>query len=298
MPLYIQCLPSSLAATRSIVLFTPNGLPQRMQQNGCSSLSTRADGRGGAEVELRLQRDDLLRAGRLAQPALHAGVLGKAQHRPLGVVGQRAGRAGRHAGQAQRAAGDVDLHRSERRARRAAAPHRPAPAPRGAARAARSAARRAWRRTGRKLAGRGADGIAAIARSAAPRASGSSVSMVATRSAPKPEPVQDRLGQRDGARQSGDVVARPRAQQEAHRRRAVGEGRGDGLEAHLRHLVDGERQHIGRQPVADARQRIDQRPAVRLIVQQHDRRARRRHRDRSVSSVRSLRISASAGGRA
>ena len=38
----IQCLPSSLAATRSIVLFTPNGLPQRMQQNGSSSLSTRA----------------------------------------------------------------------------------------------------------------------------------------------------------------------------------------------------------------------------------------------------------------
>src|ERR1700719_2462310 len=42
-PVYIQCLPSSFAATRSIVLFTPNGLPQRMQQNGSSCLSTRAD---------------------------------------------------------------------------------------------------------------------------------------------------------------------------------------------------------------------------------------------------------------
>ena len=89
-PLNIQCLPSSLAATRSIVLLTPNGLPQRMQANGSSSLSTRARRGGGAEIELRLERDDLLRAGRLAQPALHAGVLGKAQHRPLGIVADSA----------------------------------------------------------------------------------------------------------------------------------------------------------------------------------------------------------------
>src|SRR5260370_7397786 len=41
-PEYIQCLPSSLASTRSIALPTPNGLPQRMQQNGSSSLRTRA----------------------------------------------------------------------------------------------------------------------------------------------------------------------------------------------------------------------------------------------------------------
>src|SRR6185437_2249296 len=37
----------------------------------------------GAEVDLRLQRDDFFRAGRLAQPALHAGVLGKPQGRPF-----------------------------------------------------------------------------------------------------------------------------------------------------------------------------------------------------------------------
>ena len=72
---------------------------------------------GGAEVELRRERDHLLRAGRLAQPALHAGVLGEAQHRPLGIVDERAGRAGRHAGEAERAALDVELDRAERRAR-------------------------------------------------------------------------------------------------------------------------------------------------------------------------------------
>src|SRR6185312_5710915 len=42
---------------------------------------------GGAEVDLRLERDDLLRTDRLAQPALHAGVLGEAQRRPLRIVG-------------------------------------------------------------------------------------------------------------------------------------------------------------------------------------------------------------------
>src|ERR1700722_12074050 len=41
-PWYIQCLPSSLATTRWIVLLTPNGVPQRTQPNGSSSLSTRA----------------------------------------------------------------------------------------------------------------------------------------------------------------------------------------------------------------------------------------------------------------
>src|SRR5437879_7301826 len=36
----------------------------------------------GAEVELRGERDDFLRASRLAEAALHAGVLGKTQQRP------------------------------------------------------------------------------------------------------------------------------------------------------------------------------------------------------------------------
>jgi hypothetical protein len=74
-------------------------------------------GGGGAEIELRPQGDHLLRAGRLAQSALHAGVFRKSQHRPFGIVAERAGRTGRHAGEAQRAALDVDLDRAKRRAR-------------------------------------------------------------------------------------------------------------------------------------------------------------------------------------
>src|SRR5262249_2668387 len=48
----------------------------------------------GAEIELRPERDYFLRARGLAQPALHAGVLGEAQLRPLRIVADRAGRAG------------------------------------------------------------------------------------------------------------------------------------------------------------------------------------------------------------
>src|SRR5690242_16761240 len=36
--LYIQCLPSSLATTRSTELLTPNGLPQRTHSAGSSCL--------------------------------------------------------------------------------------------------------------------------------------------------------------------------------------------------------------------------------------------------------------------
>src|SRR4029453_6782426 len=70
---------------------------------------------GGAEIELRFERDYLLWAGRFAESALHAGILGKPQHRPLGIVRQRPGRAGRHAGEAQGAAVDIDLNGAERR---------------------------------------------------------------------------------------------------------------------------------------------------------------------------------------
>src|SRR5215207_8827898 len=47
----------------------------------------------GLEVETRLDADDFFGAGRFAEPALHAEALGEAQHRAIGVVGQRAGRA-------------------------------------------------------------------------------------------------------------------------------------------------------------------------------------------------------------
>src|SRR5262249_55359378 len=39
---HIPCPPAALAVRRLAVLFVPNGLPQRVQQNGSSSLSTRA----------------------------------------------------------------------------------------------------------------------------------------------------------------------------------------------------------------------------------------------------------------
>src|SRR3954447_19609241 len=67
----------------------------------------------GAEIDLGLQGDDLFRTGHLAEPALHAGVLDKAQHRPLRVIPQRAGRTCRHAGQAKRAVTRIDFDRPE-----------------------------------------------------------------------------------------------------------------------------------------------------------------------------------------
>ena len=73
------------------------------------------------------------------------------------------------------------------------------------------------------------------------------------------EAGEDRFGERDGLVQAGDVVARLCAQQKAQRRRAVGEGGRDRFEPDLRHLVDRERQHVRRQAVAVARQRVDQR---------------------------------------
>jgi len=48
-PWYTQLRSWSLAVKRSIVLFTPKGLPQRMQQNGSSSLSTRAAAASGVK---------------------------------------------------------------------------------------------------------------------------------------------------------------------------------------------------------------------------------------------------------
>src|SRR5262249_45905793 len=67
-----------------------------------------AGGRG-AEIELRPQRDNFLRTRGFAQSALYASIFHKAQHRPLGVVAERAGRTGRHAGEAERAALDLDI---------------------------------------------------------------------------------------------------------------------------------------------------------------------------------------------
>src|SRR5207248_5043196 len=64
-----------------------------------------------AKVQLRPKADDLLRTGRLAQSALHAGVLRKTQHRPLAIIAQCTGRASGDAGEAQRATLGIDLDR-------------------------------------------------------------------------------------------------------------------------------------------------------------------------------------------
>ena len=143
--------------------------------------------------------------------------------------------------------------------------------------AARCSSRKASRITSRlppngaKLAGRGAAACAGMARSAAPSASGSSVSMVATRSAPKPRPI--RIGSA-----SAMVLVRPamswRGFARSRKRKAagaIGEGRRDRFESDLRHLVDRERQRIRRQAVAMPRQRVDQLHAMRLVMQEHDR---------------------------
>src|SRR5262249_60575958 len=57
-----------------------------------------------AEIELRLERDHLLGTRRLAQPALHAGILGESESRTLRIVHQRAGRTSGYAGKTERAA--------------------------------------------------------------------------------------------------------------------------------------------------------------------------------------------------
>src|SRR6185437_447325 len=54
--------------------------------------------RGGAEIDLWFKADYFFGTRCLAQAALHAGIFGKAQHRTLRIVRQRAGRAGGNAG--------------------------------------------------------------------------------------------------------------------------------------------------------------------------------------------------------
>ena len=222
---YIQCRPSSLAATFSIVLLTPNGLLQRMQSAGSSSLIRRAVARLARKSICGCQRDHLLRAGALAQPALHAGVFDEFQRRAVGIVEQRAGRAGRHAGQAQRAAADIDADRAERRAfgQRDHVDRRRRDAMQFGQRKAQQVAPLADGAEGRGLLRRLRRARCRTASS--PSASGSSVSMVATRRSRKSEAGKNGVGHRDGLRKPRDVVQRLCAQQEAHARRAIGECR-------------------------------------------------------------------------
>ena len=67
-----------------------------------------------AKGEARYEGDDFFWAGRFAQTALHAGIFGKTQQRPIRVIRQRAGRAYGHAGKAEGATLGVDLDGAER----------------------------------------------------------------------------------------------------------------------------------------------------------------------------------------
>jgi len=204
-----------------------------------------------------VERDHLLGTGRLAKPALHAGILGEAQA-SASRDRRRAhwSEQGGHAGEAERAARPCRARRCRRARPPAARSRRLAPAPRHATRAAQAAAPRACCRSlrsspGAGVASAGRDGAQLVS----PSASGSSVSMVATRPVPKPRPA--RIGSANASVLPSPVrvVARPwRARGGAcpmpHRRRP----QLSASRPELRHFIDGERQHVGRQAFAETRQ--------------------------------------------
>ena len=101
-------------------LLRAEGLAQRTQAQGLASLSTTGCLRSGAASRRGTSEIGVLRAGGLAQAALHAVLLDEAQLRRVLVVLQRARRAGADAGQAQRAVVLVDRDGAEGRARQAA----------------------------------------------------------------------------------------------------------------------------------------------------------------------------------
>lgn len=86
----------------------------------------------------------------------------------------------------------------------------------------------------------------------------------------KSEPGNNRIGHRDSLGKTGCVVERFCPQKKADPDRAIGKGRHECFESNLRHLVDGERQDIGRKPVAMPGEGIDQRAAVLAIMEQHN----------------------------
>ena len=100
--------------------------------------------------------------------------------------------------------------------------------------------------------------------------SGSSVSMIRTTPAPKPS-AEIMLSDISTARRSPEMsclgLARVSIGDAAA---AIGKDRGDDLRPELRHFVDAQRQHIGRQSRAEPRQGVDDVLAVLAIVKQHD----------------------------
>ena len=73
----------------------------------------------------------------------------------------------------------------------------------------------------------------------------------------KSKPGNNGISHRHGLGKPGDLVQRSCAEEKAYPGCAIGEGCHDRFQSNLCHLVDGERQHIGRKPVAVAGERID-----------------------------------------
>ena len=221
----IQCRPSSFAAILSIVLLTPNGLLQRMQSAGSSSLMICVRAVAAREVDLRRQRDDLFRAGALAQPALDAGVFDKFERRAFGIVEQRTGRTYRYAG-----LGTACIRSTLTLIAPSGAPSGSAITSVGAG-ATRCSSLRAKRSRSRRLPTvlKVAGGLT-VARGFDPAQRLAEririVRLDRGNTAPgKSEAGKNGFGHRDRLRKSGDVVQGLGAQKETHARRAVGECR-------------------------------------------------------------------------
>ena len=86
-----------------MLAFVPKQLPATDTGEGLFLLEQLLRLFPGFEIELRHEADRVFRTGRLAQAALHAGALGEAQHRIIGIVGERARRADTDTGEAERA---------------------------------------------------------------------------------------------------------------------------------------------------------------------------------------------------
>src|SRR5581483_6691678 len=184
---YIQCRPASFLLTASMVLLTPNGLPQRMQANGSSSLRTRAGALTAAKSICGLSVMTL--SGQVALHSPHCTQASSRKRRSGRSVSSPSAPVGQAATQARQS---VQPALSTSMA--------PNGAPVGSAitstgvGAARCSSRKASSSTSRlppygvKLAGCEDGGCRAMAASAAPSASGSAVSMVSTE--PKPRALK------------------------------------------------------------------------------------------------------------
>ena len=100
--------------------------------------------------------------------------------------------------------------------------------------------------------------------------SGSSVSMIRTKPLPKPS-AETMLSDVSTARRSAAISWRGlRAGHDRDAAAAIGERRRQHLRPELRHFVDAQRKHMGRQAFAEPRQRVDDFLAVLAVVKQHD----------------------------